>query len=74
MTIQERLLNAREQSVKLYLERQEVELVRQQVQVRAAQIDHQLMKLDGIIDALEAQLREPQPAAPQPAAESSDGQ
>ena len=53
MTLDERVLDAQTRSMKLYLERQTVELTRQQAMVRAQQIDLELVKLDGELALLE---------------------
>ncbi len=45
---------AHEKSVALYLERQRVEMDRQRLGIRAQQIDHELVLLDGEIRALSA--------------------
>lgn len=59
MTIQERLDAANQRSVALYLQRQQVEAQRQQLALTAQQIEHELVRLDGMIETLTAQLGEP---------------
>lgn len=58
MTIQERLAKANDRSVALYLQRQRIEGQRQQLTLNAQQIEHELVKLDGAIETLEAQIAE----------------
>jgi predicted nucleic acid-binding Zn-ribbon protein len=58
MTLQERLAKANERSVALYLQRQRVEGQRQQLTLNAQSIEHELVKLDGVIESLEAQIAE----------------
>lgn len=53
MTLAERIADAHARSVALYLDRQQVEAVRQQAVLRAQQIDLELVKLDGEISLLE---------------------
>ena len=52
MTLADRLADAHQRSVALYLERQQVEAQRQQCQLRAQQIDLALVALDGEIAIL----------------------
>ena len=58
MTIAERLAQAKEQSITLFLQRQDVEATKQQMQARAVQIDAELLRLDGEIRALIAVMPE----------------
>lgn len=51
MTISERLTQAQQQSVALYLRRQEIEQQAQQVRSAALEIDAELLRLDGEIRA-----------------------
>ena len=54
MTTQERLNQANEQSVSLYLQRQQLESKLQEFQLRASQVDQKLIRLDGIIEILQS--------------------
>ena len=58
MTNQERLDKCNQESVYLYLQMQELESTRQQVQMRLQQIQHQLVKLDGKIELLQGLIQE----------------
>lgn len=51
-TLDERIAEAHQQSVRLYLQRQGIEAQRQQLAQAAAQCDQTLLRLDGEIDAL----------------------
>jgi hypothetical protein len=53
MTLAERLADAQQRSVALYLERQQVEATRQQCIMRGQQIDLALIQLDGEIGLLQ---------------------
>lgn len=52
MAAADALRKAQEQSVALFLERQRVEVQRQQLTLQAQRIDHELVLLDGEIRAL----------------------
>lgn len=54
MTLVERLADAHQRSVTLYLQRQLIEQKRQQIMMEAMQCDQQLVKLDGEIEVLTA--------------------
>lgn len=58
MTLQERLDRANQQSVSLYLRRQDIEGQRQQLSLQAQQCDVELMRLDGEIRVLSAAIAE----------------
>ena len=52
MTLQQRLDQANQQSVSLYLRRQQIEEQRQQIALQAQQCDLELVRLDGVIRTL----------------------
>ena len=54
MTLQERITDAHQRSVKLYLQRQDIELQRQQLQMSAQSVERDLLSIDGEIQALMA--------------------
>lgn len=58
MTLVERLSHAHQQSVSLYLMRQQVQQELLNAQARAQQIDMELLKLDGEIRVLQAMQKE----------------
>lgn len=58
MTLTERLADAHQRSVALYLRRQQIEAQRQQVAQQAALCDQALVKADGEIELLERMLAE----------------
>lgn len=77
MTLQQRLEKAHQDSVALYIRRQQIELQRQQIQNTAAQIDRELTMLDGELRVLtelrdaeqKSERHEPLPFKPALAAE-----
>ncbi len=74
MTPQDHLAQAQQQSVALYLQRQQIEAQRQQLAQQAQDIDLQLMRLDGVIEAWTQAAREAVIAPPLPLAEGSHGE
>ena len=58
MTLAERLVAAQQSSVLLYLRRQELEASRQQIALAIQQVEQGLLKLDGVIETLTAQIAE----------------
>ncbi len=63
MTMAERLADANQRSVALYLQRTRIEQQRQQLNMQAALCDQGLVKLDGEIELLEKMLSDEQAAA-----------
>lgn len=53
-TIAERLAQAQQQSVQMYLRRQQIETQRQQLSMQAMQCDQELIALDGEVRVLTA--------------------
>lgn len=58
MTLQERLDDALQRSVKLYLQRQNIEAQRNQLTMAAQQCEMALVKTDGEIETLTAQIEQ----------------
>jgi len=58
MTLAERLVAAQTKSIALYLERQQLEAQRQQLLLRAQQVEFALLELDGEIRVLTALMAE----------------
>ncbi len=63
MTLVERLADANQRSVALYLQRTRLQQQLQQVQMQAALCDQGLLKLDGEIELLEKMQADEQAAA-----------
>jgi chromosome segregation ATPase len=61
VTLAERLADAHQRSVALYLRRQQIEAQRQQIQQQAQACDLELVKLDGEIEVLKALITEVSP-------------
>ena len=58
MTLQERLAAAQEYSVRLYLQLTALEMQRQQIVAQQAQLSQALVKSDGTVETLTAQIAE----------------
>ncbi len=58
MTLADRLADAQQRSVKLYLQRSQIQEQAQQVRSAGVQLDMALVKLDGEIDLLTALIAE----------------